>query len=219
VISGSPKFIDHVAGVLDELALLPTGSAILEALGQDERATAILESSRANASVGPLDPNDSSAGLRRLGLRGPGTDALLSWNPDYEPEGFSRAVIMGHELIHALALNRGEWTTRVREGGPNQGTSLNELITIGTDGYEGRELTENQLRLEWNELYPERALPPVRYGHGGADFEPLSPGALPHNVEAVLGQAQALVREEPPASPSRGLRGALQESFAQEGPQ
>ena len=118
---------------------------------------------------------------------------------------------MGHELIHAIHVNRGELAVRPRRLGPNRGTALEELITIGTDGYEERELSENRLRLEWNELYPERQLPPARYGHGAGDFrpqdlEPVDP------VDAVLQQPQPLVRERDPAAPasSRGLRGALQ---------
>jgi len=210
LITGTPQFMEETTRVLDELALLPTGASILEAIGEDEHSTVITEFSRANATVRPLVQSELSEGLRNFwGRPGPGTAAHLTWNPSFEPEGYSLPVIMGHELIHALYLNRGEWTTRVRFLGPNRGTRLDELITIGTDGYEDEELTENQLRQEWNELYPERAIPPHRYGHGGSDFEPPQRGWI-DPLHPILEQAQPLVRPDTPRGRSAGLTGALE---------
>ncbi len=54
--------------------------------------------------------------------------------------------------------------------GSNAGTRLEELRTIGTDGYEATEHSENELRGEWNELYPDEPVAPLRTSHG-ADFE------------------------------------------------
>ena len=219
LITGTPEFIQHVSEVLDQLALLPTGAAILEAVGADAHHTVIAEFSQQNATVQALNRDEAGEGLRRLWGRGEGTDALLSWNPEFDPQGFSRAVIMGHELIHAIHYNRGEVVVRQRRAGPNQGTALEELITIGTDGYEDRELTENQLRLEWNELYPEWPLPPARYGHG-YDFQPHDSEPADY-LDAVVQQPQPLLGERAPAGPpaSAGLRGALEGTIGAGGAQ
>lgn len=201
-ISGSQAFVEHVVGVLDELAELPTGAAILEAFDPEQDLTLIEEFDRRNATVRPLDPAAYSDGLHGLWGPGEGTDALLHWNPDFDPSGYSRPIIMGHELLHALYLNRGEATRRRRLLGPNRGTRLNELIVIGTDGYEDLPLSENRLRAEWNELYPERAVPPLRYGHGH-DFEP-HPDRRQERIDAVWGQAQPLLSGDAGAAHTHG---------------
>ncbi len=207
VIRGTAEFVEHVTGVLDELGELPTGRAILEALGQDPHSTVIVEFNRANATVRPLFADEAYEARRGLFGDRAGTAALLSWNPDFELAGFTRPVIMGHELIHALHINRGQIVPRRRILGPNRGTALEELITIGTDGYEDRELTENRLRTEWNELYPDLQIPPVRYGHGGQDLQEAQPDAAQHP-----GPEQTLVDDSAPApaASSGGLRGAIE---------
>lgn len=189
-ISGTQAFVEHVVVVLDELAELPTGAAILAEFDADD-VTVIEEYDRWNASVRALERENFSDGLQTFWGPGEGTAALLNWNPDYTTPGFRRPITMGHELLHALYLNRGEWLMRRRVFGPNRGTFLDELIVIGTGGYEDQPLSENRLRAEWNELYPDDPIPPARYGHG-RDFTPF-PGNRDARIQAVQDQALPLL--------------------------
>ena len=81
-----------------------------------------------------------------------------------------------------------------QDEGPNAGTKLEELRTIGTDGFEDETLTENALRKEWNAAHPDQRVPTTRTGHGGSDFAPEEPAQAP---------ATAQTPESPqPADPS-----------------
>ena len=51
-------------------------------------------------------------------------------------------------------------------------TRLEEYRTIGTEGFNNESISENELRAEWNELYPDRQIPMARNGHGAEDFGP-----------------------------------------------
>lgn len=179
-IEGTPEFVEQSVALLDRLAALPTGKALLEQLGATGQQTVIRLTEDDNAYASPLDyANASDASYDAEGKAGAGTDALVQWNPELELEGFTPEIIMGHELIHALHIHKGELNLTVQDEGANMGTRLEELRTIGTDGFEDEVLSENALRQEWNAAYPDQRVPTTRTGHGASDFAPEEEGAGP----------------------------------------
>lgn len=172
-IEGTPDFVKQSVALLDRLAALPTGKEILRQLGETGKDTVIRATEDDNAYAAPLDFADlDDASYDAEGKAGAGTDAQVMWNPEFQLEGFTPEIIMGHELIHALHVHRGELNLTRQTEGPNAGTRLEELRTIGTDGFEDEAISENALRREWNAAHPDRRVPMVRTGHGPADFAP-----------------------------------------------
>lgn len=171
LIEGTPEFVQRSVASLDRLASLPSGRRLLDELGASGRATVVSETDVENAMAGALDPDDLlDAMVKHSGEVGPGTDAYVKWNPNFELEGTPHWLVLGHELIHALHVHRGELMLNRRKEGRNAGTQWEELRTIGTDGYQDESLTENLLRGEWNELNPGSQIPAARLGHGHYDF-------------------------------------------------
>ena len=172
-IEGDEAFVKESVALLDRLSELPTGQRLLTELGETGKSTVITSTSDMNAYAFPLDWSKlSDASLGPEGKAGPGTDAGVEWNPQLAMAGFTPEVVMGHELIHALHIHRGELNLDEKQEGDNAGTRLEELRTIGTDGFEDQEVSENVLRREWNEAHPESPIPSARNGHGAADFAP-----------------------------------------------
>ena len=183
VLRGTPEYVEDMTGLLDSLALLPSGAELLEALGETGYATTIRSQPEGvGPSARPEDPAAATFVIDAEGqeLPGPGSDALVFMDPDSTIPLTSSEIVLGHELLHALHYHQGERMNERQSEGPNAGTKLEELRTIGTDGFDDEELSENELREEWNELYPDDPVPPERNGHGGRDFGPsrTAPGKL-----------------------------------------
>lgn len=172
-IEGTPEFVRQSVALLDTLATLPTGKEILAQLGATGNQTVIRRTEDMNAYASPLDrANLDAATYDAEGKAGEGTDALVQWNPEFKMDSFTPEIVMGHELIHALHIHKGELNMTRQHEGDNIGTRLEELRTIGTDGFEDEALSENALRKEWNAAYPDRQVPTTRTGHGADDFAP-----------------------------------------------
>lgn len=213
-IQGTPAFVEQSVANLDRLATLPTGQALFEDLGASGRATVVSETDVDNAMAGALDPDDLiDAIVKHSGEIGPGTDAYVKWNPNFELEGTPHWLILGHELIHALHVHRGELMLNRRKEGRNAGTQWEELRTIGLDGYQDEPLTENGLRGEWNAANPGAQIPAARLGHGYMDFgdpKDIVDGPVPYTFEEPADEAP----EEPtaggePAAAEAGKKGLL----------
>jgi len=176
-IRGTPEYIYATADLLDSLAELPSGAAILQELGQSGRTTQIA-AVPTDGNLGPhARPTDAAGALfvqEGIVLEpSSGSDALVFMNPDYTMPGFTPEIIMGHELLHALHFHEGEFNNhRVTTPGTGLETMVEEFRAIGTFGFEDEALSENQLRREWNELHPDRTVPMERNGHGAFDFGP-----------------------------------------------
>ncbi|MBL4850287.1 MAG: hypothetical protein JKY65_32565 [Planctomycetes bacterium] len=170
-IEGTKEYVIATTALLDQFAALPTGAQILEALGETGRQTTIVKIPEGSGpSARPLDPENAVP--KADGTPGSGSDGLLMMDPDFVLDGFSPPVVMGHEILHVLHYQLGERKLARMQTGRNRGTSLEELVTIGTDEFEDDLLTENALRVEWNAANPDDPIPPARYGHGARDFTP-----------------------------------------------
>jgi NleD-like pathogen effector protein (putative zinc metallopeptidase) len=220
VIQGTPAFVERSVASLDRLATLPSGQSLLGDLGSSGRATVVSETDVENAMAGALDPDKLiDAMVKHSGEIGPGTDAYVKWNPSFELEGTPDWLVLGHELIHALHVHRGELMLNRRKEGRNAGTQWEELRTIGTDGYQDEALTENGLRREWNEANPSAQIPAARMGHGHFDFgdpNQIEGGATPYAFDHEDdhdhgGEDHKEDHDEDTETPAkkRGLLGAL----------
>tara|TARA_R110002072_G_scaffold27303_3_gene88861 strand:+ start:614 stop:1576 length:963 start_codon:yes stop_codon:yes gene_type:complete len=183
VLQGTPEYVAGMSELLDSMALLPSGSELLEALGETGYSTTISALPRGvGPSARPADPAAATFVIDAEGnqLPGPGSDALVYMDPTSTLPLTSAEIVLGHELLHALHYHQGERLNVRQTEGPNAGTKLEELRTIGTDGFDDEELSENELREEWNELYPDDPVPPERNGHGATAFGPsrTGPGKL-----------------------------------------
>lgn len=172
-IEGTPEFVRQSVALLNTLAKLPTGKEILTQLGATGNETVIRRTEDMNAYASPLDrANLDAASYDAEGKAGEGTDALVQWNPEFKMDSFTPEIVMGHELIHALHIHKGELNMTEQHEGDNAGTRIEELRTIGTDGFEDEAISENALRKEWNAAFPDRRVPETRTGHGADDFAP-----------------------------------------------
>jgi len=218
-IQGTPAFVERSVASMDRLADLPSGERLLNELGSSGRLTVVSETDAQNAMAGALDDYDLiDAMVKHSGEVGPGTDAYVKWNPEFELEGTPDWLVLGHELIHALHVHRGELLLNRQKEGRNAGTQWEELRTIGLDGYQDEYLTENLLRGEWNAANPGAEIPAARIGHGHSDFgdpSEIAGGEVPHEFEAP-GTTSSMT---PPAEPapatgagsSKGLLGSIKD--------
>lgn len=181
-ITGTPEYLAATIAILDEIGRLPTGAKLFEELGRTGYETRIERIPDAMPGQDKRTPYARALDLERANLRispfgeetpGPGTDGLIFMDPDFELEGFNPEMFMAHELIHALHYQRGERHTEKRYAGPwGRLTKIEELRTIGVDGFEGEPIHENRLRAEWNVLHPDELLP-SRTGHSPYDLGPI----------------------------------------------
>lgn len=176
-IIGDEEYVAGMKERLDRLASLPAGAELLSALGASGHSTELSAIPLHEVILsGPnARPLDMEAANYRPGpggelVPGPGTGAVIHINPDSVIPETSPEIVLGHELIHALHYHLGERLEAEQTEGSNAGTRLEELRTIGTDGYEDVEHSENELRGQWNERYPDQPVAPIRTSHG-ADFE------------------------------------------------
>jgi len=204
-IVGSEDYVAGMSGLLDRLATLPSGQELLTALGASGHPTELsaiplLEVLLSGPNARPLDRAAASyqAGPGGELVPGAGTGGKIHMNPDSVIPETNSVIVLAHELIHVLHYHHGEVLTEEQSVGSNAGTRLEELRTIGTDGYEETEHSENELRGEWNELYPEEPVAPLRTSHG-ADFDhgsdpasSLPDGGDPGGGPLREGAAQAL---------------------------
>ena len=213
-IQGTPAFVERSVASLDRLAGLPSGERLLSDLGSSGRLTVVSETDAQNAMAGALDDYDLiDAMVKHSGEVGPGTDAYVKWNPEFELEGTPDWLVLGHELIHALHVHRGELLLNRQKEGRNAGTQWEELRTIGVDGYQDESLTENLLRGEWNAANPGAEIPAARIGHGHEDFgdpSQIQDGPVPHEfVEPAPAEVEATTEGTAPAA--KGLLGSIKD--------
>lgn len=187
VIEGDEAYVEGMTDLLDSMSTLPAGQELLEALGESGFATTIapLGDLSGGPQARPLDPAAATFVVGADGEEspGPGSDALVFMDPDSTIPRTTPEIVLGHELLHALHYHHGERLNERQTEGPNAGTKFEELRTIGTDGYDDEEISENRLRAEWNELYPDRPVAPERNGHGATDFGPSRSAEHPREVE------------------------------------
>jgi len=216
-IQGTPAFVAESAAHLDRLASLPSGERLLSELGSSGRLTVVSETDAENAMAGALDDYDLiDAMVKSSGELGPGTDAYVKWNPNFELEGTPDWLVLGHELIHALHVHRGELLLNRKKEGRNAGTQWEELRTIGTGGYQGESLTENVLRGEWNAANPGAEIPAARVGHGHFDFgdpSEIEGGEVPHEFESKEHEDESDPTRADPAAPKKGFLESLKNWF------
>jgi NleD-like pathogen effector protein (putative zinc metallopeptidase) len=176
-IVGDEEYLAGMKDRLDRLAALPAGAELLSALGASGHPTELsaiplheMILSGPNARPLELEASSYRPGPGGELVPGPGSGARIHINPDSLIPETTPEIVLGHELIHALHYHLGQRLGAVQTEGSNAGTRLEELRTIGTDGYEHVEHSENELRGQWNERFPDRPVAPIRTSHG-ADFE------------------------------------------------
>lgn len=211
-ITGTEEYIYATADLLDSMAALPTGAALLQELGQSGKTTRIA-ALPAEGGLGPhARPTDLQSALySQEGIvlePSSGSDALVFMDPDFQLAGFTPEIVMGHELLHALHFHNGEFNNE-RQVTPGTGTKtmVEEFRAIGTYGFDDEALSENRLRAEWNQLHPDRPVPMERNGHGALDFGPsrsrqTAPFSSLRPVARPEGPLQSSVR--PQARPQAG---------------
>ena len=176
-LRGTAEYIYATADLLDSMAELPSGAAILRELGESGKGT-LIAAIPTEGNMGPhvraTDPAGAVYQQEGIALEpGSGSDSLVFMNPDYTRPGLRPEIIMGHELLHALHVQEGEFNNNVvTTPGTGRETILDEFRAIGTFGFEDEALSENQLRREWNQAHPDRPVPLDRNGHGIYDYGP-----------------------------------------------
>ena len=195
-IVGSEAYVADISALLDRLATLPAGAELLQALGASGHPTELSaipfhELLLSGPNARPLDREAAGYVVGPGGelVPGRGTGGRIHVNPDSVIPETNSEIVLAHELIHVLHYHRGEVLSEEQSVGSNAGTRLEELRTIGTDGYEETEHSENELRGEWNELYPDEPVAPIRTSHG-ADFAheghpPEDPTSSPEDESAA----------------------------------
>jgi uncharacterized Zn-binding protein involved in type VI secretion len=137
-INGDAAFAANVQTALQ--TILPTRSGIewLRQMGLNGRAITIQPTNAANGYCGAANGTDAANGV--------GSDSTISWNPNHNTTDSGlpgaqgspgSAVILGHEMVHALHNANGD-----NRNGPNdhfpgqQGSSARneERSTVGTSG-------------------------------------------------------------------------------------
>tara|TARA_R110002072_G_scaffold290457_1_gene458115 strand:- start:41 stop:922 length:882 start_codon:yes stop_codon:yes gene_type:complete len=225
-ITGTAEYIYATADLLDSLAELPSGAAILQELGQSGQTTRIaaIPTEGDYAAIGPhARPTDLESALySQDGIvlePNSGSDALVFMDPNYQLAGFTPEIVMGHELLHALHFHEGEFNNH-RQVTPGTGTEtmVEEFRAIGTFGFDDEALSENRLRAEWNQLHPDRPVPLERNGHGALDFGPsrrpeTAPARSPRPLARPEGPLQTSPR--PRARPQAGKGQQTREGASQ----
>lgn len=207
-IEGSPSFVASVEGTLDHLKRLPSGQTLVDQLGRtghqtvirDLRRRPISNAEKQNAYVEVLPPGQvRDAILSPDGRPGAGTGALVMWNPDFNPKEFRQPIILGHELLHALHVHKGEVDTTLKATGRDEGVKLEELRTSGLESYAQEPISENKLRREWNALHPEDPIP-LRKGYRYVNETDAQAGVLRRDeqiadLEEAAEEAEAVAKK------------------------
>ncbi len=161
-VEGSDEYKKKVYEDLENLSKSPTGLKLLESLDSSDKTTTI-------KMTEPGKGNTETAKNFNDGLYdtandkpGPGTDTTVSFNPDRTKingeDWMTRdpAIGLGHELIHAHHDVNGTTATPdnvdyVDADGNNRSAPGYELQTVGLGPYKDNELTENNLRKDFED--------------------------------------------------------------------
>ncbi len=180
---GSVKKAGFWKRVANRLTGHGVGQKLVSGLVNSDKTTTINVLRSGNSGADVANPNASA---NANATNGTGTDAVVDWNINQQAAGVmerterdkytangeitldsppDRAVVLGHELIHALhitsgtasfdrtathdfVVSSGGTTETYREANPNAPTR-EEFRTVGFSPYAGRrEVTENRLRKE-----------------------------------------------------------------------
>jgi uncharacterized Zn-binding protein involved in type VI secretion len=134
----SPAFVDSLRSALTTLFATPSGAAWLRQMGKNGRTVTFEETGDDNGYARATDVAHRASP--------PGSDSVISWNPNKNALDPSRpgtqgapgaAVILAHEMCHALHNANGDYRNGPDDGYPGQrGTSARneERSTVGTSG-------------------------------------------------------------------------------------
>jgi hypothetical protein len=196
-IKGPSEFREQTVAALDALAKTRTGKAILAAVAKAGReGHAVTIDVGLAASTVPDAPTAAAPAATRhesgrcvVERRGKGTGSTIYLSPLMEAfipnfhDCFPPAVVIGHELIHAVRNARGE--SLVGEKLAGNATSHEEARAIGVGPYADARVSENALRAELGL--------PLRRDHSSE----------------VCRRPPAAVTPPAEARPARGLAGSL----------
>jgi len=171
-IEGTPEYQAKVLGDLGQIANTPTGSALIDSIGDSGKQVTI------RAPVDPTDGNscgsyDNAAGrfLGADGKAGAGSNSVVEYNPDRtkigdEPwETRPPGIGLAHELVHAEQAASGTMTpgTTNNDARPDpadpsaiQQANTREVEAVGIPPNDTRDYTENKIRSEWDPPQVER---------------------------------------------------------------
>jgi type VI secretion system secreted protein VgrG len=151
VLDGDEEFRRKTIQALNEMALTPTGRALLASLEASDQTITIKPSTGGNGA----SPSDGSKAQRRPdGTPGDGCGSTVRFNPDRTVVGDGSedwhrrppGVGLAHELIHANHSAHGT----------NDFTPAGEDMAVGVAPYDTDPFTENRIRSEWYPPQPQR---------------------------------------------------------------
>jgi hypothetical protein len=137
-ISGDAAFAAQVQSALAHILPTRTGIEWLRQMGLNGESITIQPTNVANGFCGPDDPANMANGV--------GSNSTISWNPSHSSvdpglpgtQGSpGSAVILGHEMIHALHNANGDNRNGPQDHFPGQSGSSyrnEERSTVGTSG-------------------------------------------------------------------------------------
>jgi uncharacterized Zn-binding protein involved in type VI secretion len=148
-LDGDPEFKNKTVRDLYKLSTTPSGKALIERL---EKANQPLTIQQHTGTNGYCTPNDGTAAGD-----GTGTGSLIQYNPDYRSNAYDvdgnllpqpPTIILGHEMVHALANAEGHQQHGVDPSAPTSEPTINreESQAIGTGSHDGETPNENSIR-------------------------------------------------------------------------
>jgi uncharacterized Zn-binding protein involved in type VI secretion len=149
-LDGPPDFENKTIRDLYQLSTTPTGAALLAALGKAGQPVTIIPCPDPNNSFcSPASNSDAKAGTP--------TGSTIQYNPDikltaYDSSGNriaeTPAVVLGHEMCHALANSNGTHKYGTDPAGPASQPNIEEeeAQAIGTGSHSSDSPTENGMR-------------------------------------------------------------------------
>jgi hypothetical protein len=137
-IEGDALYAAQVQNALGQVLPTATGAEWLREMGLNGRSITIRPYSGENGFCTPVDPANTSNGV--------GSDSIIQWNPNHHTTDSSlpgtqgrpgSAVILGHEMIHALHNANGDnrdGPADSFDGQPTPSYRNEERSTVGTSG-------------------------------------------------------------------------------------
>jgi len=161
-IDGTPDFQQKALAALARLAQTPTGLGLLQQLDASGKNVTINETAGGNGE----NAANFSDGLydKANGKPGPGSDSVVSWNPNKDMVGSGTepwqtrdpAIGLGHELNHsyhdAYGTTNGDTTQYTGLDGNTYSAPGYEQQAVGLGPYQNDPFTENKLRQDFNDL-------------------------------------------------------------------